>query len=89
LGVACTSSTFSTSGSYLEDCARRRKKTGPGERNHAGTEKPQDDRRLQLNNRSCGVVFVAVPSNERIEWGASGNTHFHGQFTGCQYEANG
>ena len=70
-GVACTSYTSSTTGSYFEERPWRLRYTGPGVLNQAGTEIPNVERRRKLKKRSCGVSLVARQSKERTECNAS------------------
>ncbi|KRX87537.1 hypothetical protein T4E_5934, partial [Trichinella pseudospiralis] len=46
-------------------------------RSHAGIDLPEVDRREKTKNRSWGVAFVEVHSNERTACRASGRTAGH------------
>ncbi|KRX35527.1 hypothetical protein T05_8083 [Trichinella murrelli] len=46
-------------------------------RSHAGIDLPEVDRREKTKNRSWGVAFVKVHSNERTACRASGRTAGH------------
>ncbi len=65
VGVQDTNSTSSTKGSYFDLRTCRFTKTGPFCNSHDGNAEPFAERRVNENNRSCGVSFVAVQRRER------------------------
>ncbi|KFD50069.1 hypothetical protein M513_09029, partial [Trichuris suis] len=65
---------FSTVGKADMSVLRR---AGPDYSSHVDNDMPVDDRRLNVNSRSCGVALLAVHSKERMECKASGSTICH------------
>ncbi|KRZ04667.1 hypothetical protein T11_14818 [Trichinella zimbabwensis] len=58
-------------------------------RSHAGIDLPEVDRRGKASNRSWGVAFVEVHSNERTACKASGRTAGHCSVgSPCDFKAN-
>ncbi|KRZ04680.1 hypothetical protein T11_16941 [Trichinella zimbabwensis] len=58
-------------------------------RSHAGIDLPEVDRRGKASNRSWGVAFVEVHSNERTACRASGRTAGHCSVgSPCDFKAN-